>query len=502
MSEKVLAAVDLGSNSFRLEIGKVQAEQIYPFDTLKETVRLASGLTEEKLLDSDSQMRALDALSRFGERVRGFAPETVRAVATNTLRVAKNAATFLPAAEAALGFPIEIIGGREEARLIYLGASHSLPPSDESRLVVDIGGGSTEFVIGERFEPQLLESVFMGCVSYSNRFFPDGRFTRAGMRQAILAAGDALRPIVQAYQQQGWEEAVGSSGTARAIADICEAAGFNPGGVTGITRQGLSRLADRLVSMGEIRPDALPGLRGDRLPVLPGGVAILRAVFDAFNLTHMRYAEGALRLGVLYDLYGRSHHHDKRDATVALFARRYQIDPVQAQRVASLARFILFSLRGESAAETDDAHFLDWAAQLHELGLSIGHAGYHKHTAYVLSFADMPGFSRQDQARLACLALAHRGKLMKIQRLPGTHIDWELIFALRLAVVLCRSRDDFSCPEWQVCRSQNGYDLMLPALWLDANPLTASALANEVEAWKGIGRRLRVRKVPIPVAVG
>ena len=496
MAYELIAAVDMGSNSFRLQIGRVLDNQIYPLDSLKDPVRLASGLSAGKMLDTPSQMRALDALSRFGERLRGFAPEAVRAVATNTLRVAKNALEFLPLAEKALGFPIEIIAGREEARLIYLGAVHSLPAAQHKRLVVDIGGGSTEFIIGRRIEPQLLESLYMGCVSYTLRFFPDGRIDKKRMRDAEVAAAKEIQAIAHDYRRHGWREAVGSSGTARAIADVLELSKLNPGGVAGLTREGVDRLRSLMVKAGSVDELDLPGIRSDRLPVMPGGIAIMSAVFEELGIDRMTYADGALRLGVLYDLLGRFHHHDMRDATVDQFMRRYQVEARQAERVEETALMILEQLDGsiDGPENEGDVQFLRWAAQLHEIGISVAHNGYHKHGAYILTYADMPGFSKKDQARLALLVFAHRGKLEKVSALPSGDPNWRLVFALRLAALLHRSRDGVPVPPFVVRASGQGFQLDLPGEWLEVHPLSAVALTEEIAVWQRIGVELKLRQ--------
>ncbi|HRE15793.1 MAG TPA: exopolyphosphatase [Rhodocyclaceae bacterium] len=491
MVYETVAAVDLGSNSFRLQVGRVVDDQIYPLDSLKEPVRLAAGLTPEKYLDAAAQERALAALARFGERLRGLEPGAVRAVATNTLRVAKNAAQFLREAEAALGVPIEVIAGREEARLIYIGAAHSLPLVPHKRLVIDIGGGSTEFIIGKRYEPQLMESLYMGCVSYTHHFFAGGKFDKRRLRDAQVAAAKELELITHDYQRLGWKEAVGSSGTASALAEVLEQNGLNPAGATGITRQGLDQLCQLLIKAGSIEAVNLKGIRNDRLPVLPGGLAIMSAVFEEFGLERMTYAEGALRLGVLYDLLGRFHHHDMRDATVAQFVRRYQVDAGQAGRVESLALAAFAQLCGSQNVEVD-AQFLSWAARMHEIGISVAHNAYHKHGAYILTYADMPGFSKKDQARLAMLVLGHRGKLEKLGHLPRNDVMWTLMFCLRLAVLLNRARDDRQPPEWRVTLQSGGYCLELPDDWLAGNPWTAAALQEEQVIWERIGLRFTV----------
>jgi len=495
MSYDLIAAVDLGSNSFRLQVGRVVGNQIYPLDGLKESVRLASGLTRDKMLDAPSQARGLEALARFGELLRGFAPGAVRAVATNTLRVAKNAPQFLAQAEAALGFSIEVIAGREEARLIYLGVAHTLPNPQTQQLVVDIGGGSTEFIVGRAFQPRLLESLYMGCVSFSLRHFPGGRVDRKGMKAAELAARKELQAIAHAYQSAGWEEAVGSSGTAKAIVDLLELNGLNPGGAGGITRSGLDQLRSALIEAGDVEKLKLEGLRPDRVPVLPGGIAIMAAVFREFGLERMTFSEGALRLGVLYDLLGRYHHEDLREATVGAFMQRYEADHRQAARVGRTAlRFLAELNPAAGSVDHSDAQFLSWAARLHEIGISVAHSSYHKHSAYILENADMPGFSKRDQQRLARIVLAHRGKLERVQATTRDAIDWMLIFALRIAALLHRSRDDAAEASIRAGVTAKGFELTVDAEWLKSSPLTAAALADEAKQWAGLGSDLSLRK--------
>lgn len=495
MIYETVAAVDLGSNSFRLQVGRVVDDQIYTLDSMKEPVRLASGLGPDKRLDAAAQSRAIDGLRRFGERLRGLDAGAVRAVATNTFRVAKNATEFLPLAEEALGFPIEIIAGREEARLIYIGASHSLPMAAHKRLVIDIGGGSTEFIIGKRHEPQLMESLYMGCVSYTLRFFPDRKIDKKRLRDAQVAAAKEIELIAHEYQRLGWKEAIGSSGTARAIADVLELNGLNPNGETGISREGLDKLCALLIKAGSAEALDLPGVRGDRLPVLPGGVAIMSAIFEELGIERMTYADGALRLGVLYDLLGRFHHHDMRDATVAQFQRRYQAESDQAERVEATAISALTQLAEGAPAEAD-LQFLSWATRLHEIGISVAHNAYHKHGAYILTHADMPGFSKKDQARLALLVIGHRGKLEKLGQIPTVDSAWRLIFCLRLAVLLHRTRDDRALPSWRVKLTATGFLVDLPSDWLAANPLTKSALSEEAAVWKQTGRGYVVKSTP------
>jgi len=489
-----LAAVDLGSNSFHLEIGRVVERQIYPLDAVREVVRLGAGLTADKRIDRATQARALESLAKLAERLRGFPRQAVRAVGTNALRVAKNAPQFLREARQVLGFPIEVISGREEARLIYLGVAHAMPAAVgskiERRLVVDVGGGSTEFIVGTGLEPQLTESLYMGCVSYSLKYFPDGKVDKAAKRAAELAARQELAGIVRAYRAAGWDEAVASSGTARAIENILRENGFAE---DGLTRAGLEKLRSLLVKSEKADPDRIAGLRPNRAPVLPGGLAILHAAFEELGLESMKVSAAALRHGVLYDLLGRVEHRDMREATVAQFMRRYHVDTAQAERVKQLALTIYDALTPGAEREDDaDRLMLEWAARLAEIGLSIAHAQYHKHSAYVLSNADMPGFSRPEQARLARIVLAHRGKLRKMQDAGLDGSDWKLVFALRTASLILRSRSDAKLPFLRVAADAGGFAIDLPQSWLDESPLSATALEAEADHWKTVGMKLQV----------
>ena len=491
---ETLAAVDLGSNSFHLQIGRVVDGQIYPLDAVREVVRLGAGLTSEKRIDRATQAAALEALAKFGERLRGFPKAAVRAVGTNALRVAKNAPQFLREARATLGFPIEVISGREEARLIYLGVAHSMPASRSEnparRLVVDIGGGSTEFIIGTGLEPLLTESLYMGCVSYSLKYFPEGKIDKSRMKVAELAASQELATLVKEYRDTGWDEAVGSSGTARSLENILRENDFAD---EGLTREGLERLRSLLIKHERADPDRIAGLRSNRAPVLPGGLAIMISAFDALGLDSIKVSEGALRHGVLYDLLGRVQHRDMREATVAQFMRRYHVDVAQAERVKALALKIYDGLTPGADREDDPERLmLEWAARLAETGLSIAHAAYHKHSAYVLSNADMPGFSRMEQARLARIVLAHRGKLRKVQDAGFESSDWRLVFALRLASLILRSRTDAKLPFLRVAADPGGFAIDLPQSWLDENPLSADALDAEAGHWKSVDMKLEV----------
>lgn len=491
LEHSTLAAADLGSNSFHLAIGRVIDNQIYPLDSIKETVRLAGGLTADRQLDDKAQERAFTALKRFSERLAGMPRAAVRIVGTNALRVARNSAPFLRKAESVLGFPIEVIPGREEARLIYVGVVHSLPLSSQNRLVVDIGGGSSEFIIGHKLKPKEMESLYMGCVSYTTRFFGDGRIEKKSLRRAELAAREQVQTLAARFQREGWREAVGSSGTARSIAEILQKNGQANGG---ITAAGLGWLREELLRAGELKKLSLLGLRDDRIPVVAGGVAIMSGIFDELEIEEMTVASGALRDGVLWDLLGRVHHRDIREVTVEQFARRYHVDANQAQRVEALAKKLWSGLGDEDSGLDSVDDFLPWAAKLHEIGISIAQGAYHKHSAYILANADMPGFSRQEQAWLSNLVLAQRGKLAKVQ--PAFEIDGrlaELALCLRLAVIFYRSRRSLKLPKMELERDGEGYRLRVDSKWVEDRSLIGLALEAEREQWSTIGIDFKVK---------
>jgi exopolyphosphatase / guanosine-5'-triphosphate,3'-diphosphate pyrophosphatase len=485
--QPILAAVDLGSNNFRLQIARVEGTQLYMLDGLREQVRLAAGLTPDKFLDADAQQRALDALGRFAERLRDLPREAVRVVGTNSLRMAKNADDFIPQAENVLGFPIEVIAGQEEARLIYLGVAHSMPQSSDNRLVMDIGGGSTEFIIGNGLTPLILESLYMGCVSFGTRFFPDGKITKQNLKQAELAARIELQTIVTEFKGQ-WQEALGSSGTARSIADILDQSGYSKGG---ITLEGLEKLRAHLLKVGDVQKLGLPGLRPDRVSTLASGFSIMYAAFRELDITFMRTALGALREGVLYDLWGRFHDSDMREVTVQQFMQRYHVDPAQAKRVAKLARTFGQQFTGDEMNE-EESHMLGWVTRLHEIGISVAHAGFHKHTSYILANADMPGFSKKEQARLSLLTMAQRGNLGRLQGQLKKSDDFMLAMSLRLAVLFYRNRSDIDLPALHCRFSGTKFHLEIDPVWLEQNPLTETALQDEVKQWKALGVGLQI----------
>lgn len=486
--DHLLAAVDLGSNSFRLSIGRVVQQegiaQIYAVDRLKESVSLATGLNRNNVLDEPAIERAIAVLKRYGERLDGFHPNRVRAVATNTFRVARNVDEILPRAEAALGFPIEVIAGQEEARLIFSGVANELPPSDNKRLVIDIGGGSTEVIIGQGYEPLQLASLYMGCASFTKQFFPDGRITALRMEQAQLAAQRELEGISKIYRKTGWQEAYGSSGTAKGLLAVLLEGGMSP---KGITRDGLEQLKARLIKDGKVHLHALPGLKPDRALVLSGGLAIMLAAFQELKIETMLPGEGALRVGVLYDLLGRDSQHDKRDETVRQFLHRYQVDVRQSGRVKHLALHLFDQLDLKHSEKEEVERMLGWAADLHEIGISIAHDDYHKHSAYILGHADMPGFSNDDQALLALFALGHHGKISKLKVREPTRAKWFALLCLRLAVLLSRRRETHSTAPVRVENQGDAVRIHASRQWLTTHALSEYSLRNEMRDWTKAG---------------
>ncbi|XGA80922.1 exopolyphosphatase [Halomonas sp. CH40] len=439
-----LAAIDMGSNSFHLLVANYQNERLQVVARLGEKVQLAAGLDEDGNLSEEAMQRALDCLGRFAPFLNDIEGHHLRIVGTNALRDAYNSQTFIDRAEAQLGHAIEIIAGREEARLIYLGAAHALAESGR-RLIVDIGGGSTEFIIGEDFEPKALESLRMGCVTFSRRFFSDGELTEKRMRKAELAALSELANIQRPYLKLGWEDPVGSSGTIKAAANVLHSYGDTlQEGL--ITRAGLKKLRERLIKCKHLDKVALEGLKTDRARVFPAGIAILSAVFEAFDLEQMRFADGALREGVLYDMAGRNSAEDSRLKTLAFLKRCYDVDTRQADNVAETAERLFFQLREDWQLNDDHRRYLCWASEVHEIGLAISHSQFHRHGAYLLEHSDLSGFSRPEQRLLAFLVRAHRRKfpIKEWQALPASQQAnaAKLARLLRLAVLFNHSRPE------------------------------------------------------------
>jgi exopolyphosphatase/guanosine-5'-triphosphate,3'-diphosphate pyrophosphatase len=496
------AVADLGSNSFRLEIDQPDGGgRFQRVEYLKETVRLGSGLDTERRLSGQVMQRGLACLARFGERLAGFAPQRVRAVATQTLREARNREDFLAVAQQTLGFPIEVIAGSEEARLIYRGVTHFLPASRERRLVVDIGGRSTELIVGQGRQARVCTSLRTGSVAWSMRYFADGRLTARAFQHAGVAARAVLEPALVTHGHTQWDAAYGASGTVGAVADVLNLAGRAPQ-PGAITRAGLDWLQERLTKAGQAQTIELAGVREERKPVIAGGLAILYAVFDLLGIEQMQHAQGALRHGVLVELIesnGPARTRDRRDAhnaAIENLARRYAVDPLQARRVARAAALLLpqILLSAEQEAQYRLARQLQWAARLHEIGAWIAHPDYHKHGAYVLEQSELSGFSLAEQHRLALLVLGQRGKLRKVEAQFGDGGFMRQLLALRLAVLLNHARRSPRLHGITLVADRRGlgFTLTLPSGWSAAWPQSAHLLREEETAWQRTPWQLRV----------
>jgi exopolyphosphatase/guanosine-5'-triphosphate,3'-diphosphate pyrophosphatase len=490
----VLAAVDLGSNSFHMIVARHAHGQLVVVDRLRETVRLAAGLDEQGHLSRDSTQRALQCLERFGQRLRDMRAEGVRAVGTNTLRKARRRGAFMDRARDALGHPIEIISGVEEARLIYLGVAHTTPHSGGRRLVVDIGGGSTELIVGEGLGTRQLESLYMGCVSLSARWFPDGEITEKRMRKARTAAQLELEPVAARFARAEWEVAYGSSGTLRAIGEVLKA---RDPARTHVDRAGLEWLLQATLAAGHTSQVRLPGLAQDRQDVLPGGLAIALETFDRLGIDQMRVADGALREGLLYDLLGRLTDEDARARSVRAMEARFHVEAAQADRVEATALDLLRQARHDWHLDEPLAEpMLGWAARLHEIGLDISHSHHHRHGAYLLQHADLPGFPHEEQQLLAAIVGNHRRKLQLDafdELMPPWHTKaMYLVVLLRLAVLLHRGRGPRSLRDVRLAVKGRSAEVSFPRGWLGEHPLTAIDLEQEAEYLQGAGFRLKV----------
>jgi len=491
----LFAAVDLGSRSFHLTVARVHGENTEVVDRVKEAVRLAAGI-RDKAIEPATWERAEAALARIGERIRDIPPGQARAVGTNAFRQVKNRKALLGRAAKALGHRVEVISGSEEARLIYLGVSHLLPEANGRRLVVDIGGGSTELVIGQRHEPLRAASLYMGCVSYTRRFFPGGVITKQAFVAAETEVRRELETVEEAFLGLGWSSVFGSSGTVLAAAELLRTNG-------GLTRPGLKSLRGRMIRAAHVEalaegPDAIPGFPADRTWDFPGGVAILRAAMKTLDIQRIEPADGALREGVLFDLIGRRRREDVREATIGNLVSQYRVDREQAERVKTTALVGLRQLR-ESWGLEHESHerFLRWAADLHEVGLSVSFSGYHRHGAYIVRNSDMPGFSRDDQELLAALIETHRQKLRYGRFDEMTAADavttGRLAAILRIAVLLCRRRSREPLPLIEANAEDGRLELSFPPGWLDHHPLTRAGIAQEATELAAIGLELRVR---------
>ncbi|MEX2475342.1 exopolyphosphatase [Marinobacter sp.] len=480
---ELLAAIDIGSNSFHMVVARLVHGEIRTLEKMGEKVQLGAGLDASNRLTEDAQQRALACLSRFAQRLHGMPQEAVQIVGTNALRVARNAQEFMARAEEVLGYPVEIIAGREEARLIYLGVSHTLSDDSGRRLVIDIGGGSTEFIIGERFEPQELESLHMGCVSFRNRYFADGKISRRQMDKAVTHAQQELLNIRQRFRSVGWQSSVGSSGSIKAIASVLASLKITNGT---ITLDAMNELRQRLVSMGKVEKLGDLGVRADRQSIFPAGFAILMGAFQSLQIEEMTFAEGALREGLLYDIVGRIRHEDVRERTIAALQERYHVDQAHGRAVENTAIAAWDQVADTWSLRTaPDEEVLRWACRLHEIGLTISHSQYHKHGAYLLRYSDLPGFSQQFQRDLATLVRGHRRKFSSaiFEGLDSDDVPrlTYLCVLVRLGVLIQHPRNHQEPPAFRLHADKNRLTLEFPEGWLEQRPLTLADLENEAD---------------------
>lgn len=490
---KSFAAVDLGSNSFHMIVARVSGGGLQVIDRLRDPVRMGAGLTPDGGLTPEVRERVLTCLAQFGQRLRALPREQIRAVATNTVRQLAAPRAFLLTAETALGAPIEVVSGREEARLIYLGVSRGLPAGRGRRLVIDIGGGSTECIIGQGPDALETESTQMGCVATTRKYFGDGQINRKRWRETLESLALELAPFRATYLARGWRQVYGSSGTLKAAAKIEHALG---GAEAELTAEGVAQIVERALSCKHIDELDLPSLSDDRKPVFIGGLAVIATVFRAFGIKQLKISEWALREGVLHDLLGRLLHEDPRLASIQTLVRRASADEEQAERVETTALKLFDQIRLSAGLDDEHRETLRFAARAHEIGLAISHSQHHQHAAYIIENADLDGFSRSEQQLLAAVVRAHRRSL-KADALAALSGDdaragrW-LIALLRLAVTLHRARSDEAVPALQAALSGNELKLRFPPGWLPAHPLTRADLREERDRLSNLSIRLKL----------
>ncbi|PJE80615.1 Exopolyphosphatase [invertebrate metagenome] len=494
-SQKLMAAIDLGSNSFHLIVARRGQGEIRPLDRLGEKVQLAAGLDPDGYINDITLKNSMSCLARFAQYLKGGQFDGTRVVGTNALRKAKNSRDFIAQAEKILDCPVEIIAGREEARLIYLGVAHTCADDGAKRLVIDIGGGSTEFIIGKRFEPRLMESLHMGCVSYTQRFFPDNQLTPERFQAAYYAARLELINITRAYRRQGWVDTIGSSGSIRSISHTISQ--MESAGADTITHEGLERLKQKLLSFHSLTTIQLNGLKPDRQNIFPAGLAILTACFDALHIRNMQISDGALREGILYDMMGRSGHENVRERTITALMTRYHVDQEQSEKLRKHA-MICFKQAKKSWKLSKEANrrLLCQAARLSEIGLDISHSKYNRHGAYLIRHSDLMGFSKQQQQQLALLILCHRRSipLNKFKKWSSDEAQrlLKLAILLRLACLLNHCHSDEAMPTYKIQVEGTQITVIFPPDWISAHPLTQADFEREQHYLDNAGFSLSV----------
>lgn len=500
-ANNVFAAVDLGSNSFHLVVARREHGELRFIDQIKDMVQLASGLDAQGRLDLEVQQRAIDCLARFGQMLRGIPDGNIRAVGTQTFRRMRNANAFLMVAETALGCPVDIIAGREEARLVYLGVSQGVSGHEDQRLVIDIGGGSTELVIGKGQEPIETESLQYGCVSGTRWYFSNGKINRRNWERALRAVLAELQELQSRYRNLGWDTAIGSSGTIRAAADICRERGWSE---DSLTPSAVRNLVAELHAAGDIQALDMPSLSDRRRSVFVGGVVMLAACFEALGIERLKISPFALREGVLHDLLGRLEHRDPRDKTVQAFRARYGVDMAQVERVRDVAMAAFNQIAEDSVDHRVMVEMLGWAADLHETGLSVSHSHYQKHSGYLVQESDLAGFSQQEQLFLAIMVRHHRRAIPQnyTGALP-TRLHGSLrllLFCLRFACIICRTRNDSAVPDFRMHRDGRQVFIHVSPEWAMAHPLTLADLEQERTQLKRVGLLLDISLEPATAA--
>lgn len=490
---ELLAAVDIGSNSFHMVVARYVLGQLRVVDRLRDAVRMASGVDEAGALRPEAMARALESLSRLGQRVRALDSHRVRAIATNGVRQLRHPQTFLMPAETALGHPIEVVSGREEARLIYLGVANGHPPSGRNRLVVDIGGGSTEFIIGKTWQPMERESMQMGCIASTRRFFADGKLSRRRWREALTEISAEFQQFAAGYRALGWKEVFGSSGTVKSIGEIATAMKLSRGQITDTA---VEAIREQLLSFDSIENVQLPGLSEDRRELIAGGLLVLEAAFNELGLKRMQVSKTAMREGILYDLLGRASDHDPRDGSIAALMQRYDADPLQATRVERTALLLFDQVAAHWELGDDERRMLAFAARIHEIGLAVAHSQHHVHGAYLIENSDISGFSRQEQKMLSVLVRCQRRGVSKhaIDSLPDrlSLPALRLTVLLRLAVLLHRGHEPEALPPLRLDANARTIALRAPRAWLDTHPLTGADLVTERDHLGEVGFTLDV----------
>ena len=491
-AEPIYAAVDIGSNSFHLIVARLEHGEIRPLHVLAEKVQLGKNLNNHLLTDEAIQ-RGLACLERFQQLLSSVKPLKIKAVGTNALRQARNRNAFTEPAEALLGAPIDVIYGREEARLVYLGVAHTLADDEKSRLVVDIGGGSTEFILGQRFEPKKLESLQLGCVSYSDAFFVDGVITKHNFNRAYEQASLEVSHIRRNFKHNQWAEAVGSSGTLQAIELMITAAGWRS---EGIDRKSLNKLRKTLLKFDVVDEINLAGLSERRRGVITAGVAITTAIFDVLGVEVMRTSSGALREGVIYDLMGRLGHEDVRERSIQAMLQRYSVDVPTSETVGNYARHLASLTASSWRLADEDIALLTWAARLHEIGIGISQKHYNRHSAYVIENSDMPGFSQGDQIVMSRLLRGHRGKLPPylFDDIPSKKREKfaRMLVLLRLAVILKHAGPTTIEPDFTARAKGEKLKVRFPDAWRRTHPLTLWEVSESKTAFEKLGVKVQI----------